>query len=139
MIWKPWTFFAVAIAGWMNRQQPEVISYLTEENLILREKLGSKRIILNDSQKRRRAAVGMKLGKDLMRQFGTLFSPDTLLRWQCVRRRLGYRQEPVPRDTQPVAPGVAGGLGAQAPGPTCIGTLRPPGGSAPTAGRVAID
>jgi len=29
MKWKPWTFFAVAVAGWMNRQQQEVISYLT--------------------------------------------------------------------------------------------------------------
>jgi len=81
MIWKPWTFFAVAIAGWMNRQQQEVISYLTEENRILREKLGHKRIILNDNQKRRLAAAGMKLGRGLLRQFGTLFSPDTILRW----------------------------------------------------------
>jgi hypothetical protein len=79
----------VAVAGWMNRQQQEVISYLTEENRILREKLGHERIILNDNQKRRLAAAGMKLGKDLLRQFGTLFSPDTLLRWKCVRRRLG--------------------------------------------------
>ena len=25
MTWKPWTFFAVAIAGWMNRLQQEAI------------------------------------------------------------------------------------------------------------------
>ena len=71
----------VAVAGWMNRQQQEVIAYLTEENRILREKLGHKRIILNDNQKRRLAAAAMRLGKDLLRQFGTLFSPDTILRW----------------------------------------------------------
>jgi hypothetical protein len=29
MTFKPWTFFLVAIAGWMNRQQQEVIGYLT--------------------------------------------------------------------------------------------------------------
>ena len=28
MIWEPWTFFAVALAGWMNRQQHDVIAYL---------------------------------------------------------------------------------------------------------------
>ncbi len=72
----------VALAGWMNRQQQDVISYLREENRILREKLGHKRIILNDSQKRRLANAAMKLGRDLLRQFGTLFSPDTILRWQ---------------------------------------------------------
>jgi len=31
----------------------------------------------------------MKLGKDVLRQFGTLFSPDTLLRWKCVRKAAG--------------------------------------------------
>jgi putative transposase len=81
MTWKPWTFVAVAVAGWMNRQQQEVIAYLTEENRILREKLGHKRILLNDAQKRRLAAAAAKLGRGLLRQVGTLFSPDTLLGW----------------------------------------------------------
>ena len=51
------------------------------ENRILREKLGRKRLILNDTQRRRLATAGMKLGKDLLRQFGTLFSPETILAW----------------------------------------------------------
>ena len=81
MTWKPWQFFMVALAGWMNRQQQDAISYLKVENQILREKLGQKRIILNESQKRRLATAAMKLGKDLLRQCGTLFSPETILRW----------------------------------------------------------
>ena len=81
MTLKPWTFLIVAIAGWMNRQQQDVIEFLREENRVLREKLGHKRIILNESQKRRLATAAMKLGKDLLRQFGTLFSPSTLLKW----------------------------------------------------------
>jgi len=28
MTWKPWTFFAVALVGWMNRQQQNAIAYL---------------------------------------------------------------------------------------------------------------
>ncbi len=79
MIFKPWTFFAVMVAGWMNRQQQDVIEYLRMKNSILREKLGHKRIILNEFQKRRLATAAMKLGKDLLRQFGTLLSPSTLL------------------------------------------------------------
>jgi hypothetical protein len=82
MTFKPLTFIAVTIAGWMNRQQQQVIEYLRTENQVLREKLGGKRLILNESQKRRLATAGMKLGKDLLRQFGTLFSPDS-------RRRQG--------------------------------------------------
>jgi len=42
--WKPWTFFAVAVAGWMNRQQKDAIEILKEENNILSEKLGPKRL-----------------------------------------------------------------------------------------------
>jgi putative transposase len=81
MTFTPWRFFMVALAGWMNRQQQEVLEYLREENRILREKLGHKRIILSDNQRRRLAAAAMKLGRDLLRQYGTLFSPDTILRW----------------------------------------------------------
>jgi len=80
-MWKPWTFVTVAVAGWMNRQQQDVIELLREENRILREKLGHKRILFNDGQKRRLAAAAAKLGRGLLRQVGTLFSPDTLLGW----------------------------------------------------------
>jgi hypothetical protein len=81
MTWTPWKFIVVALAGWMNRQQQDAIAYLTEENRILREKLGHKRIILDDSQKRRLARAAVKLGKDALRQLWTLFTPATLLRW----------------------------------------------------------
>jgi len=36
MLWKPWTLFTVAVAGWMSQQQQDVIAYLCEENKILR-------------------------------------------------------------------------------------------------------
>ena len=81
MTFNPWTFITVAIAGWMNRQQQEVIEYLREENRILREKLGDKRLLLNAEQKRRLAVKGKALGRRLLEQFGTLFSPGTILRW----------------------------------------------------------
>ena len=81
MTWKPWTFFLVAVAGWMNRQQQDVIDYLREENRILREKLGGKRLLLDAEQKRRLAVKGKALGRQLLEQFGTLFSPQTILRW----------------------------------------------------------
>jgi putative transposase len=43
------------LAGWMNRHQQDMIDYLKEENKILREKFGKRRIILNDDQRRRLA------------------------------------------------------------------------------------
>jgi putative transposase len=67
--------------GWMNRQQQEAIEFLKEENKILREKLGPKRLRLSDEQKRRLATKGKILGRQLLKEFGTLFSPDTILKW----------------------------------------------------------
>jgi len=66
MTWKPLTFFAVALAGWMNRQQQEVIEYLRTENRILREKLDHRRLILNEAQKRRLEPAETNLGFRLL-------------------------------------------------------------------------
>ena len=56
MTWKPLHIFAMALAGWMNRQQQDVIAYLEEENRILQEKLGHKRILMDKTQKTRLTA-----------------------------------------------------------------------------------
>lgn len=71
------------LAGWINRQQQEMIEYLKEENKILREKLGHKRILLNDSQRRRLAILGKKLGRAVLSQVSCAFSPDTIMKWHC--------------------------------------------------------
>ena len=58
MRFAPWQLLAVIVAGWMSQRQQQVIDYLREENRVLREKLGKKRIRLNDGQRRRLAAKG---------------------------------------------------------------------------------
>ena len=78
---KPMVILLTMLAGWINRQQTEIIEYLLEENKILREKLGNKRILLNDNQRRRLAVLGKKLGRKVLAQFCISFSPDTILRW----------------------------------------------------------
>ena len=40
----PLQFLLVLFAGWVNRHQQEMIEYLQEENRVLREQLGGKRI-----------------------------------------------------------------------------------------------
>ena len=47
----------------MSQQQQEVIAYLREENKILREKLGRRRILLSIEQKRRLATKGKVIGQ----------------------------------------------------------------------------
>ena len=47
---RPWQLLVVAAAGWINRDQQAIISYLQEENRVLREQLGTKRLRLTDAQ-----------------------------------------------------------------------------------------
>jgi len=88
----------------MNRKQQEVTEYLREENRILPEKLGRKRVLLNVEQKRRLATKGKCIGHDLLRQFGTLFSPETILkrhRWLVARKYDGSgMRRPAPPPTK---------------------------------------
>ena len=48
---QPMGMLLMMLAGWLNRHQQDVIEFLKEENKILREKLGTKRILLNDHQR----------------------------------------------------------------------------------------
>ena len=45
---QPWQLLLLILAGWVNRHQQDAIEYLLTENQVLREKLGKKRILLND-------------------------------------------------------------------------------------------
>ena len=65
----------------MNRHQDDVIAYLKEENRVLKELQGSKRILLNDDQRRRLAVKGKALGRKLLGEVGSLVTPDTILGW----------------------------------------------------------
>ena len=56
-ILQPWQSI---FAGWVNRQQQEAIEYLRTENQVLRDKLGKKRILLNDDQRRRLGVKGSR-------------------------------------------------------------------------------
>ncbi len=68
-------------AGWVNRGQQDVIEYLQEENRVLRERLGGKRLLFTDGQRRRLAAKAKKIGRKGLFEISTLVTPDTLLRW----------------------------------------------------------
>ena len=74
-------FLVVAVAGWIDQQQRDVIDYLHEENRILREHLGPRRLKFTDDQRRRLAAKAKALGRQALRDLETLVTPDTLLRW----------------------------------------------------------
>jgi len=81
MVFQTWQFILVALAGWLNRQQQDVVAYLAEENRVLREQLKGKRIRFTDDQRRRLAAKGKALGGKVLGEICTLVTPETVLRW----------------------------------------------------------
>jgi putative transposase len=77
----PVQFVLIAIAGWMNERQQQTIEYLREENRVLREQLGNRRMLFNDDQRRRLAVRAKGLSHKLLAEVATLVTPETLLAW----------------------------------------------------------
>jgi putative transposase len=77
----PFSFVVVVVAGWMSRHQQEVIAYLIEENRVLREQIGNRRLKFSDDQRRRLAAKAKKLERKTLGQVATIAAPETLLTW----------------------------------------------------------
>jgi hypothetical protein len=77
----PLQFLVLVFAGWVNRRQVEILAYIQEENRVLREQLGDRRVRFTDAQRRRLAAKGRVLGRHVLEQLAGLVTPDTILRW----------------------------------------------------------
>jgi hypothetical protein len=74
----PFRFLLISVAGGLGQQQRDAIDYLREENRVLRERLGGKRLRLNDDQRRRLAAKAKLLGRRILREVATIVMPETL-------------------------------------------------------------
>jgi len=77
----PWQILVAAMAGWVTRQQDAAIDYLREENRVLKEQLGRKKLRLTDAQRRRLAVRGKAIGRRALTEVASLVTPDTILRW----------------------------------------------------------
>ncbi|MEO0631531.1 MAG: hypothetical protein AAFY46_12525, partial [Planctomycetota bacterium] len=58
----------LTFAGLVHREQAQMIEYLVEENRILRELHGNRRLRLSDDQRRKLATKGKRLGRRLLHQ-----------------------------------------------------------------------
>jgi hypothetical protein len=56
-------FLLLLFSGWVNRHQNQGLDYLMEENRVLRQQLGGRRLQLTDNQRRRLAVKGKILGR----------------------------------------------------------------------------
>jgi hypothetical protein len=66
----------MVFAGWFNLQQLELIEYVLEENRLLKERLGSQRILFTDAERRLLARKAHLVGRTVLSRLDTLVTPD---------------------------------------------------------------
>ena len=79
---QPFQVVLAVLSESIRKEQQKVIEYLQLENQILREKLGGKRVLLNDDQRRVLAVKGKALGRQQLGKTATIVQADTILRWR---------------------------------------------------------
>ena len=102
-----WFVLVVAVAGFLNQEQNEILEYLLAENRVLKEQLKSRggRIRFTDEQRRLLAAKAKQLGRAALKKLDTLVTPDTLrisspsrsgnpLAWSATTCCLSWRSPP---------------------------------------------
>jgi putative transposase len=99
----PFRLMLISLAGCLSRRQQEALDYLQEENRVLREQLGGKRLRFSDDQRRRLAVRAKKLGGRMLQDLATIVTPETLLGWH---RRLIARKYDGSRQRGPGRPRV---------------------------------
>jgi hypothetical protein len=77
----PLSFIITSIAGWLNQYQQHSIDYLIEENRVLREQIGDRRLRFTDDQRRRLAVRAKQLSRKILAEVATIVTPETLLAW----------------------------------------------------------
>ena len=69
----------------MRERQQQIIEFQNSQIEALLEKLGTKRVLLTDNQRRVLAVKGKNLGRKTLRELTTIVTPDTIRRWHRER------------------------------------------------------
>ena len=75
---QPLQLLLAIFAGWVNRHQLDAIEYLQEENRVLKERLGGRRIRFTDAERCRLARKAHTLGRKVLNELHTLVTPDSV-------------------------------------------------------------
>src|SRR2546428_2547661 len=92
-------------SGCLQRRQQQVITYLSAETRLLKAQLGGPPLRLNDTGRRRLAALAYPLGRKRLKGVATLATPETLLRG--YKRLIAQKFDGSPRRPQLGRPPVA--------------------------------
>ena len=68
---QPFHLLVIALAGWLNRYQQDVIDYLIEENRVLKEQLEGQRLRFTDEQRIRLTVKAKAPGRRFQGMLGS--------------------------------------------------------------------
>jgi hypothetical protein len=95
-------FRAVTVGGLVNQRQQQIIEFQNAQIEALLKKLGKKRLLLDDNQRRLLSVKGYALGRKTLSELTTNVTPVTILRW--------HRELVAKKFTVPVKSVAQGGL-----------------------------
>jgi putative transposase len=103
---RPWQLFFLILSGLVNRQQQEIIEFQNAQIRTLMDKMGRRRILLSDDQRRVLAAKGKAIGRRALMELTTIVTPGTILRWhrRLIAEKWDYSER---RRKSPGRPAVA--------------------------------
>ena len=92
--------------GWVNERQQKTIEFQNAQIETLLQKLGKKRILLTDDQRRLLAVKAKAIGRKALMQLTTIVTPDTILRWhrELVAKKWDYSDR---RTKKPGRPSIS--------------------------------
>jgi transposase InsO family protein len=102
-------FILICLAGWIKRNQQNVIEYLQEEVKVLKEQMGTKPRF-NDDQCRRLATQAKKIGLQRLKEIAAIVTPRTLLDWHQRLIARKYNGSAKRSPGRPCTPGEVRGL-----------------------------
>ncbi|MEO2019078.1 MAG: integrase core domain-containing protein [Fuerstiella sp.] len=77
----PWHILLAALCGMVNERQQQIIEFQNAQIEALLKKLGKKRLLLDDDQRRLLAVKAHAIGRKALLELTTIVTPDTILRW----------------------------------------------------------
>lgn len=78
---QPGHILLAILIGQANERQQRIIEFQNDQIEALLKKLGKKRVLLTDDQRRVLAVKGPALGRKALLELTTIVTPDTILRW----------------------------------------------------------
>ena len=70
---QPWHLAVVLVSAWVNQRQQQIIEFQNAEIEALLKKLGKKRVLLTDDQRRLLAVKGKALGRKKFQRTSVAF------------------------------------------------------------------